>query len=70
MTTTLIAPPSSCALDRRQFLGAAPGLTLALVLPAGTARAATATPVNAWLSIGSEGGGHGEFSLTAPRRPA
>ena len=54
MTTTLIAPPSSCALDRRQFLGAASGLTLALVLPAGTARAATATPVNAWLSIGSD----------------
>ena len=54
MTTTLIAPAASCALDRRQFLGAASGLTLALVLPAGTALAATATAVNAWLSIGSD----------------
>ncbi|MEO8526870.1 MAG: hypothetical protein ABI460_19230, partial [Caldimonas sp.] len=42
------------ALDRRQFLGAAGGLTLGLVLPTGGAEAATQTAVNAWLTIGSD----------------
>ncbi len=46
---------SSPRLDRRQFLGAASGLTLAMALPFGEAVAATTqTGVNAWLTIGSD----------------
>ncbi|MEI6027745.1 MAG: molybdopterin cofactor-binding domain-containing protein [Betaproteobacteria bacterium] len=43
-------------IDRRQFLGSASALTLALVLPGREGRAATAdaTAVNAWLTIGSD----------------
>jgi isoquinoline 1-oxidoreductase subunit beta len=43
-------------LDRRQFLGGASALTLALVLPGreGQAAAAPGTAVNAWLTIGSD----------------
>lgn len=43
-------------LDRRQFLGGASALTLALVLPGreGHAAAAPGTAVNAWLTIGSD----------------
>lgn len=50
----------AAVLDRRQFLGgagatalAATGLTLGFALP-GKAEAATATAVNAWLTIGSD----------------
>ena len=45
-------------IDRRQFLGSASALTLALVLPGREGRAATAatTAVNAWLTIGSDDG--------------
>ena len=45
MTATL-------ALDRRQFLGAASGLTLGIALPFGSAEAATQNVVNSWLTIG------------------
>jgi len=45
---------SSPRLDRRQFLGAASGLTIAMALPFGEAAAATQTGVNAWLTIGSD----------------
>jgi len=43
-------------IDRRQFLGSASALTLALVLPGREGRAATAdaTAVNAWLTISSD----------------
>jgi isoquinoline 1-oxidoreductase subunit beta len=44
-------------IDRRQFLGtlgAAAGLTLAISLPGRDAQAATTTPVNSWLTIGSD----------------
>jgi isoquinoline 1-oxidoreductase beta subunit len=51
---------NTTTLDRRQFLGtlgagaaAAGGLTLGFVLP-GSAQAATAVAVNAWLTIGSD----------------
>lgn len=47
MTTT-------STLDRRQFLGAASGLTIGLCLPFGAARAATTAAVNAWLTIGTD----------------
>jgi isoquinoline 1-oxidoreductase beta subunit len=43
------------AIDRRQFLGAASGLTIGLALPFGEgARAATPTAVNSWLFVGSD----------------
>ena len=43
------------AIDRRQFLGAASGLTIGLALPFGNAaRAATSTAVNSWLFVGSD----------------
>ncbi len=45
---------TSSTLDRRQFLGAASGLTIGLCLPFGAARAATAAAVNAWLTIGTD----------------
>ncbi|RTL18527.1 MAG: xanthine dehydrogenase family protein molybdopterin-binding subunit [Burkholderiales bacterium] len=44
----------TAGVDRRQFLGSGVGLTLGLVL-GGKAEAATATAVNAWLTIGSDG---------------
>lgn len=47
-------PEAAAGLDRRQFVTAATGLTLGLVL-GGKAEAATATAVNAWLTIGSDG---------------
>lgn len=47
MTTT-------STLDRRQFLGAASGLTIGLCLPFGAARAATTAAVNAWLTVGTD----------------
>ena len=46
--------PEAAGLDRRQFLAAGTGLTLGLVL-AGKAEAATATAVNAWLTIAGDG---------------
>jgi isoquinoline 1-oxidoreductase beta subunit len=49
---------ATATLNRRQFLGASSGLTLAFVLPAlgqsPRAEAATAARVNAWLTIGSD----------------
>ena len=43
------------AIDRRQFLGAASGLTIGLALPFGNAaRAASSSAVNSWLVIGSD----------------
>jgi isoquinoline 1-oxidoreductase beta subunit len=47
-------PETAGGLDRRQFVATATGLTLGLVL-GGKAEAATATAVNAWLTIGSDG---------------
>ena len=44
----------TAGVDRRQFLGSGVGLTLGLML-GGKAEAATATAVNAWLTIGSDG---------------
>ncbi len=46
--------PNTAGLDRRQFLGTSAGFTLGLVL-SGKAEAATATQVNAWLTIGTDG---------------
>ena len=41
--------------NRRSFLGAAGGLTIAIALPFGRdAHAASATAVNSWLTIGSD----------------
>ncbi len=43
------------AIDRRQFLGAASGLTIGLALPFGNAaQAATSSAVNSWLTVGSD----------------
>jgi isoquinoline 1-oxidoreductase beta subunit len=42
----------SPTLDRRQFLGAASGLTIGLFLPTGAAEAAVTSTVNSWLTIG------------------
>lgn len=47
-------PEAAAGLDRRQFVTAATGLTLGLML-GGKAEAATSTAVNAWLTIGSDG---------------
>lgn len=45
----------SPVIDRRAFLGAGSGLTLAFFLPTGRADAATTTAaVNSWLSVGSD----------------
>jgi isoquinoline 1-oxidoreductase beta subunit len=59
-------------LDRRQFLGAASGLTIGLILPFRSAHAATTATVNSWLTIaadesislvvGSSDMGQGSFS--------
>lgn len=48
-------PETAAGVDRRQFLAATSGLTLGLVL-GGKAEAAAATAVNAWLTIGTDGG--------------
>lgn len=47
-------PEAAAGLDRRQFVAAVGGLTLGLTL-GGKAEAATATAVNVWLMIGSDG---------------
>lgn len=46
---------ATALIDRRSFLGAAGGLTLAIALPFGrAAHAASTTTVNSWLTIGSD----------------
>ncbi|MFG6466499.1 xanthine dehydrogenase family protein molybdopterin-binding subunit [Roseateles sp. BYS87W] len=54
MNARIPSGAETTGLDRRQFLGTGVGLTLGLVL-GGKAEAATATAVNAWLTIASDG---------------